>query len=77
MGDVLTYCPIAPGGAQQQAAFLIGEAHRGAVDLDLGGVAGGPDLGGQARVPLLPLGQLLGGEGVGEGEHGAGVGVLG
>lgn len=48
----------------------------GAVDLDFGGVAPGGHLGGQPGVALLPRSQLLGAEGVGEGEHRALVGVL-
>src|SRR3954471_455178 len=77
MGNVLTYCPVAPSGAQSEPALLVGEAHCGAVDLDLGGVARRLHLRYESSVPRLPLGQLLGAEGVGQREHGALVGVLG
>ena len=76
-GDVLADLAVAPRGAHREPAVLVGQAHRGAVDFDLGGVAGLADLGHQAGVALLPGGQLVGGEGVGEREHGAPVGVLG
>ena len=59
-GDVLADDAVAAGGADGESAVLVGEAHGRAVDLDLGGVAGGADLGDDAGVPLLPRGQLLG-----------------
>src|SRR4029079_692539 len=75
--DVLTYCPIAPGGAYGEAPVLEGEVHRSAVDLPLGGVASGFYLGDLPSIALLPRGQLLGAEGVGKREHGPGVSALG
>src|SRR3954447_17228443 len=77
MGNVLTYCPVAPSSAQLEPALLVGEAHRGAVDFDLGGVARRLHLRYDPRVPRLPLGQLFGGERVGQRQHGTLVGVLG
>src|SRR5690242_18757963 len=77
MADVLTYCPIASGSSEQETAVLVGEADGGAVDLDLGCVSAGLYLGRKPRVPLLPRGQLIGVERIGQRQHGTCVGVLG
>ena len=55
---------IAPRGAHLELPALVGEAHRGAVDLHFGGVARGFYFGDLPSVSLLPRGQLLGAEGV-------------
>ncbi len=75
--DVLTYYPIPARGAYNEASFLVGQAHCGAVDLHFGGVAGGAHLGSQSRVALFPRAQLLSTEGVREREHGPLMAVLG
>jgi hypothetical protein len=61
---------VAPGGAADQHAVLVEEGDGGAIDLELGHVAAVHDLGGDAGVAALPAPQLVGVEGVVQGEHG-------
>jgi hypothetical protein len=76
-GDVFSDDAIASGRADGESPVLVGEAHGRAVDFDLGGISRAADLGDYARVPIFPLGQLVGRECVGKGEHRATVGMLG
>jgi hypothetical protein len=76
LGDHLAHQAVAPGAAGHEAALLVGQADRGPVDLDLGGIAAVPGLRVEAGVPVLPRGELLGGERVGQREHRSAVGVL-
>jgi hypothetical protein len=70
-GDVLTGVPVATGGAADQAALLVGQVDRQAVDLELA-----EELHRPARVPhrtLGPPGQLILVEDIVEREHALGV----
>ena len=68
-GDILPGLPVAAGGSQDKCSFAIDEAHRQAVDLELGHHAEGLAVQevGDAAVPRL---QVVPAEGVGQAQHG-------
>src|SRR6266850_2560511 len=67
---------VPAGGADDKQPLLIGETHRGAVDLHFERIPGGADLRDQPGVAILPFGELRLVEGVGERQHRHQVAVL-
>jgi len=68
-GDVLALDAVAARGARHEHAVIVRQAHRRAVDFHFQCVAGAGHLGDQPSIALLPRGERLGAEGVGERQH--------